>query len=156
MNTISVVNGQTLAVPVPADAPEGTATLAVVGVGVSTSVVAKGGVATFAPSDTKQWMPGKHVAQWLFVATNGDVSYADAGYFDVRWPATSDPSALGDHETAAERIVAALEGLVEATAADASLSISVAGYSASFANRADVARELGRWRKVVARERGAA
>ena len=156
MATLAVVSGQTLAVPVPPDAPEGTATLSVVGMGTSISVVAKAGVATFAPSDTAIWAPGKHVAQWQFVAADGAVSFAAAGYLDVRLAATEDPDALDGSETTAERLVAALEGLLETTGGDASLSVTVAGFSASYASRADVARELGRWRKVVARERGAA
>lgn len=108
--------------------------------------------AVFTASETTDLTPGVYLLEW----TLADGELVSGGRFLAETSIAADGAeAVAGKTTHAERMVAALEKLIETAAGSAELSISTAdGTSLTFETRRDLEVELATWRRVLAKERG--
>ena len=112
----------------------------------------KGGCAVFTAEQTADLLPGVYELEYELA----DGGLTSGGKFTAKESIAVDGAeAVAGKTTHAERMVAALETLLETAAGSAELSISTAdGTSMTFETRHDLRVELATWRRVLAKERG--
>ena len=134
-------------------APPSTASMTIGGeTGDVATAQVSNGCAVFTAEQTAELLPGVYQVEWA--TTDGGL--LSGGRFNVETSIAVDGAeAVAGKKTHAERMVAALEELVETAAGSADLSISTAdGTSMTFETRRDLEVELATWRRVLAKERG--
>lgn len=99
-------------------------------------------------ADTEAWPPGLLVAQWLLAS--GEI--VDGGSHDVLRSAKVDGAAAAQ-PSFAEQMVAKLEAAL-LQGADKGESLSAGDIDLEFAEQRRLRRELARWRRAVAKQRG--
>lgn len=134
-------------------APEGAVSLSIGGEeGDTVTANVVDGEAVFVSMTTADLQPGEYVEEWTFA----DGSIERGARFQVEMSIVADGvAAVWRKPSVAAQMVEKLEGLLLIAGESAELSISTAdGQSIVFENRESIARELARWKRALAKERG--